>query len=102
MRIKLMLLAALLCFATTAPAQTASIAFGNYQGGLIPSQANLRDREFRAAVMTAANEHCAFYDRIATITGVVPGYGNYISFTCHFARGYDPVRLGRSFWWSPR
>ena len=102
MRIKpvLFAIAALSCLSTGA--QAVSIAFGNYQGGIIPSQTNLRDREFRSAVVRAASEHCAFYDRVATITGVVPGYGNYISFTCHFARGYDPVKQGRSIWWSPR
>ena len=88
--------ATLACVSTGAPA--ASIAFGNYAGGLIPSPPDLRSRAVREEILQLAMSHCASYDRIAYITGVVPGYGNYVSFTCQFAAGYDPVKQGRSFW----
>lgn len=102
MRIKSIVLAALALTCISPAAQAAFIAFGNHEGGLIPSSADIRSPEFRSAVAQAAAEHCAFYDRVAHITGVVPGYGNYISFTCRFPRGYDPVKAGASIWWSRR
>ena len=89
-------IAALACVSTSAAAAT--IAFGNYAGGLIPSPPDLRSRAVREEIFQLAMAHCSSYDRIADITGVVPGYGNYISFTCRFAPGYDPVKQGKSFW----
>ena len=88
--------AALACLSTGAPAAT--ITFGNQEGGLIPSPPDLRSRAVRDEIVQLAMSHCATYDRIAYITGVVPGYGNYVSFTCRFAPGYDPVQQGKSFW----
>jgi hypothetical protein len=92
-------IAVLVCLSTGT--QALPLAFANQEGGLIPSPSDpreLRSREFRDAVIQTALQHCASYDRIAYITGVVPGYGNYISFTCRFAPGYDPVKQGKSFW----
>jgi hypothetical protein len=79
-------------------AQAASVASGNHQGGLILSSQDFRSREFRSAVVRAATEHCAFYNRIPVITGAVPGNGNYISFACRFDRRYDPVKNRTWFW----
>jgi hypothetical protein len=79
-------------------AQSATIVFGNYQGGLIPWSPEIRNPEFRRDVSQTAINHCAWYNRVAYISGIVPGYGNYISFTCLFDRRYDPVKAGWSFW----
>jgi hypothetical protein len=91
-------LAALALAVFTSGAQAVSVTFGNQEGGLIPWAPEISSREFRSAVGQAAIEHCAWYNKLAYITSVVPGYGNYISFTCHYARNYDPVKAGGSFW----
>ena len=91
-------LAALALAVFSSGAQAATVTFGNQEGGLIPWSSDIPIREFRSAVGQAAIEHCAWYNRVAYITGVVPGYGNYISFTCRFPPGYDPVKAGGSFW----
>jgi hypothetical protein len=79
-------------------AQSATVVFGNHEGGLIPWSPEVRNQEFRLDVAQTAIAHCAWYNRMAHLTGVVPGYGNYISFTCRFPPGYDPVKDGNSFW----
>ena len=79
-------------------AQAATIVFGNNEGGLIPTPPDLRNPEVRRDIGETALAHCAWYNRTAYITGVVPGYGNYISFSCRFPPGYDPVKGGQSFW----
>ena len=79
-------------------AQSATIVFGNHEGGLIQWSPEIRNPEFRRDVGQTAINHCAWYNRVAHVTGVVPGYGNYISFTCRFDRRYDPVKAGWSFW----
>jgi hypothetical protein len=66
---------------------------GNDTGGIIPWSPELRAYGYREA----AQHHCSGYHRIARITSVVPGYGNYVGFACEFPRGYDPV--GRGDWW---
>jgi hypothetical protein len=91
-------LAALALAVFSSGAQAVSVTFGNQEGGLIPSSPEIRNQDFRSAVGQAAIEHCAWYNKVAYLTGVVPGYGNYISFTCRFPRGYDPVKAGGSFW----
>ena len=100
MRTRSIVIAALTLSAFSSSAQAASLAFGNQEGGLIPWSPEIRSLEFRSALAQAAIEHCARYDRVAYLTGVVPGYGNYISFACRFHPQYDPVKDGRSFWWS--
>jgi len=100
MRIRSIVLSAVALGCISSSAQAAYIAFGNQEGGLIPSIPDLRDREFQRDAVQIAAEHCAFYNRVAYITGVVPGYGNYISFICRYPPGYDPVKAGASFWWS--
>ena len=102
MRTRSIVFAALALSAFSSSAQAAYIAFGNQEGGLIPSSPEIRSREFQSAVIQTAAEHCARYNKVAYITGVVPGYGNYISFTCRFHPRYDPVKDGQSFWWSRR
>src|SRR5262249_28177177 len=102
MRMGPIALAAVLLVGLSSGAGAVSVTFGNHQGGLIPSPPDLRSREVRSAIAQVASSHCAAYDRSAYITGVVPGYGNYVSFKCRFPRGYDPVKQGASFWWSPR
>ena len=71
--------------------------YGNHEGGLIPWSPDT-ERNYRG---TAA-AHCASYNKVAYITGIVRGYGNYISFTCRYHRNYDPVTAGMSIWWSRR
>ena len=66
---------------------------GNDTGGIIPWSPALRAYGYR----TAAQEHCGGYHKVARITSVVAGYGNYVGFACEFPRGYDPVKAGR--WW---
>jgi hypothetical protein len=68
---------------------------GNDTGGIIPWSPALRAYGYR----TAAQEHCGGYRKIARITSVVAGYGNYVGFACEYPRGYDPVKQGT--WWSP-
>jgi len=70
-------------------------AKGNDTGGIIPWSPALRAYGYR----TAAQEHCGGYRKIARITSVVAGYGNYVGFACEYPRGYDPVKQGT--WWSP-
>jgi hypothetical protein len=98
MRTRSIVLIALALAAISSSAQAVSIAFGNQEGGLIPWSPDVRIQEFRNAVAQAATEHCAWYNRVAYLTGVVPGYGNYISFTCRFPRNYDPVKAGAFHW----
>ena len=66
---------------------------GNDTGGIIPWSPALRAYGYR----TAAQEHCGGYHKVARITSVVAGYGNYVGFACEFPRGYDPVKQGT--WW---
>jgi len=54
---------------------------GNDTGGIFPWTP-----ESRVAARDIAADHCARYDKVAHVTGVVPGYGNYISFSCQFDR----------------
>ena len=69
---------------------------GNDTGGIIPWSPALRDYGYREA----AQHHCGGYHKLARITSVVTGYGNYVGFACEFPRGYDPVKQG-TWWWSP-
>ena len=69
---------------------------GNDTGGIIPWSPKLRAYGYR----TAAQHHCDGYRKVARITSVVAGYGNYVGFACEFARGYDPVKQG-TWWWNP-
>ena len=98
MRIRSIMFAALALALVSSDAQAVSIIFGNQEGGLIPWSPEVQNREYRKEVGQAAMEHCAWYNRIAHLTGVVPGYGNYISFTCRFHPGYDPVKNGAFHW----
>ena len=98
MRTRSIILAAVTLAVLSSTAQSASIAFGNYAGGLIPWSPEIRNREFRDQIAQTAMEHCAWYNRVAYVTGVVPGYGNYVSFSCRFHPKYDPVKDGNSFW----
>ena len=67
---------------------------GNDTGGIIPWSPALRAYGYRAA----AQEHCNGYRKVARITSVVAGYGNYVGFACEFAPGYDPVKQGAWIW----
>ena len=98
MQIRSTAIAALALLWFSSAAQSATIVFGNHEGGLIPSPPDLRSQDVRLDIAQTAIEHCAWYNRVAHLTGVVPGYGNYISFTCRFPTGYDPVKDGNSFW----
>jgi len=98
MRIGSIVFAALAFVWMSSGAHAVSVVFGNQEGGLIPSQDDMRNREFQLAVFQAANAHCAFYNRVAYLSGVSPGYGNYISFICRFPPGYDPVKAGAFHW----
>ncbi|HET7850597.1 MAG TPA: hypothetical protein VFL51_16200 [Pseudolabrys sp.] len=57
---------------------------GNDTGGIFPWS-----HENRIHARAIAAEHCARYFKRAHITAVVPGYGNYISFSCRFDRRYS-------------
>ncbi|MBI3435391.1 MAG: hypothetical protein HY056_09990 [Proteobacteria bacterium] len=62
-------------------------ARGNDIGGIIawsPSIAHSY-RDIAAA-------HCAHWNKVAVITSVRRGYGDYVGFMCRFPRGYDPVK----------
>jgi hypothetical protein len=56
---------------------------GNDSGGIIPwspeNQAHARDW---------AMQHCAYYGKVAHMEPIYRRYGQYISFTCYFPRGY--------------
>ena len=67
---------------------------GNDTGGIIPWSPALRAYGYR----TAAQAHCNGYRKVARITSVVAGYGNYVGFACEFAPGYDPVKQGAWIW----
>ena len=98
MHIRSIAIAALALSMFSSGVQSAAVVFGNHEGGLIPWSPEIRSQEFRADVAQTAFEHCAWYHKVAHLTGVVPGYGNYISFTCRFHHSYDPVKDGNSFW----
>jgi hypothetical protein len=102
MRIRSIVLAAFTLGSISSGAQAAYVAFGNNQGGLIPSPPDLSIIEVRRDIAQTAIDHCAWYNKVAYITGAVPGYGNYVSFTCLYASNYDPVKAGQSLWWSRR
>jgi hypothetical protein len=70
---------------------------GNDTGGIIPWSPALRAYGYREA----AQDHCRGYKKVARITSVVAGYGNYVGFACEFPRGYDPVKRG-DWWWQWR
>jgi hypothetical protein len=74
-------------FSSSANAQWWYGISGNQEGGLIPWSPGIE----RVAVQLATS-HCAGYNKVAYITGAIPGYGNYISFTCRFHPRYDPVK----------
>lgn len=67
---------------------------GNDTGGIIPWSPQLRAYGYREA----AQHHCTGYKKIARVTSVVQGYGNYVGFACEFPRDYDPVKRG-DWWW---
>ena len=98
MHIRSIAIAALALSALSSGVQSATIVFGNHEGGLIPWSPEVRSQEFRLEVAQTAIEHCARYNKMAHLTGVAPGYGNYFSFTCRFPPNYDPVKDGNSFW----
>ncbi len=95
---KLLPLAALAAalLATPAKAEVWSVygINGNDTGGIIPWSPALRAYGYRAA----AQHHCTGYRKLARVTSVVRGYGNYVGFACEFPRGYDPVKQG--YWWT--
>jgi hypothetical protein len=66
---------------------------GNDTGGIIPWSPAVRAQGYREV----AQFHCTGYRKIARITSVVTGYGNYVGFACEFPRDYDPVKQGA--WW---
>jgi len=70
---------------------------GNDTGGIIPWSPALRAYGYREA----AQDHCRGYKKVARITSVVAGYGNYVGFACEFPRDYDPVKRG-DWWWQWR
>ncbi|MGE5534592.1 MAG: hypothetical protein ACM3W7_03660 [Acidobacteriota bacterium] len=57
---------------------------GNDTGGIFPWSP-----ESRIHARQIAADHCARYYKLAHINAVVPGYGNYISFSCRFDRRYS-------------
>jgi hypothetical protein len=67
---------------------------GNDTGGIIPWSPALRAYGYREA----AQHHCGGYHKVARVTSVVTGYGNYVGFACAFPRDYDPVKRG-DWWW---
>lgn len=67
--------------------------YGNHEGGLIPWSPVIE-----SAYRQVAAEHCAGYRKLAYITGLNRGYGNYISFTCRYHPAYDPVKHGAFIW----
>ena len=92
---------AALAVALLAPAAHAEIwsAYGingNDTGGIIPWSPALRAYGYQAA----AQGHCGGYSKIGRVTSVHARYGDYVGFSCEFARSYDPVKAGR-WWWSP-
>jgi hypothetical protein len=68
------------------------ITFGNHEGGLIPWTPEVQTAEGRSVLGQIMVNHCAAYNREAYVTGIVPGYGNYISFRCRFHPAYDPMK----------
>ena len=56
---------------------------GNDSGGIIPW-----NPENQRAARDLAVEHCARYGKIAHVQPIWRRYGQYISFTCYFPRGY--------------
>lgn len=77
-----------------AQAEIWSVYSGNDTGGIIPWSPPLRAYGYRAA----AQHHCTGYNKMARVTSVIAGYGNYVSFACEFPRDYDPVKRG-DWWW---
>ena len=76
--------------ATPTQAGIWSVINGNDTGGIIPWSPQLRAYGYREA----AQHHCGGYKKIARVTSVVAGYGNFVGFACEFPRDYDPVKRG--------
>ena len=78
MRVKLsiVLLFALGAFTTSCASPVGGVN-GNDTGGIIPWSP-----ENAAAARTLAGDHCAYYGKIARITGTAHRPGDYISFAC--------------------
>ena len=90
MRCKLVLAAALaVLVAPGAQAGFVGIWGGhsNDTGGIIPWTP-----ETAYTYRAIAAAECARWNKIAIITSVHRQYGDYVGFTCHFPRGYDPVK----------
>jgi hypothetical protein len=91
--------AALLCVPFLAVGAQAGLLAGiwgghsNDTGGIIPWSPAIAH-----TYRTIAAEECARWNKVATITSVHRQYGDYVGFTCDFARGYDP-RKAR--WYAP-
>lgn len=89
----------LLAIMTVVLATTPSLAGwhamrANDTGGIIPWS----DEVARSYRQIAA-DHCARFDKTATITSVHRRYGDYVGFRCYFPRSYDPRK---GLWAAPR
>ena len=80
--------AALLAAVTSAAADTGPYGLkGNDTGGIIP-WTPVTDLIYREV----AADHCARFSKIPRITSVHRKIGDYVGFTCRFARDYDPMK----------
>ena len=66
----------------------AQVYRGNDTGGIIPWSC-----ENEADARAIAGAYCAGWNKYARITGVVPMYGNYISFNCLWRPNIGPYQL---------
>lgn len=75
-KLSIVLVLALGAFTTSCASPIAGVN-GNDTGGIIPwSPENV------AAAHVLASDHCAYWGKVARITGTAHRYGDYISFAC--------------------
>jgi hypothetical protein len=84
-------LGAMLCFGD-AQANRVPPFKGNDVGGIIAWSPEAH--RFRHEI---AADHCASWGKLHRITSVHPWYGDYIGFSCYWARGTDGIILRRAY-----
>jgi len=75
-KLSVILVLALGAFTASCASHVAGVN-GNDTGGIIAWSP-----ENAAAARTISDEHCAYYGKVARITGTARRYGDYISFAC--------------------
>lgn len=87
MKLKTLVVTLAMLAAAPAAADWFGVAKGNDTGGIISWSPNLHE-----TLQATASAHCAFYNKVALITGLPAQPGDYAAFVCAFPRDYDPEK----------